>query len=260
MRVIIYKSVKEKNYELLRYEEELNKKNIPFQYNLDPHLLTSDDYVLLCSYKKFYLTRLQECSANFKLLNSINNILYYRDKWKSYVIARDNHIQTPFTSLAITNARLKFPIIAKPRFGSMGRDIAIFRNKQDVNEHLWSDIYKTTVFIYQQYLEEAKGNHIRVLVIDGKIFGAIYIFSTDGQISNIARGSSGMKYDLSEQEVDFVNNIIKVFNVNYAGIDILNIDNNLWFLEINGCAHFKGFEATTGLNVAEAVINSLIKE
>lgn len=60
--------------------------------------------------------------------------------------------------------------------------------------------------------------------------------------------------------VDFAEKINQLFNIEYAGLDLLDNDGELLLCEMNSNAFFEEFENITRLNVAKAVVDMIIRK
>ncbi len=60
--------------------------------------------------------------------------------------------------------------------------------------------------------------------------------------------------------VDFAEKINQLFNIEYAGLDLLDNDGELMLCEMNSNAFFEEFENITRLNVAKAVVDMIIRK
>lgn len=262
MRIILYARQNPINYEISRFVEEIKKRNIPYEFNTDVKNLLATDCIIIYNYD--YGLRIQLKQLNLKSMVTIEQLSLFKDKWETYKIAVKNGINTPYTTLNEEDTNLVYPIVMKPRYGSMSRGIRL------IEEPTKNRLFQSSPFflidreqsqrLYQNYIADSHGDHIRVMTSGGKIIGAMYVKAAEGDfISNIQRGSTATAYTLNEKEIEFVKRIIDVYHLNYSGIDLLKTDSGeIYFLEINGCAHFKGFEEATGINVAAAVIEELI--
>ena len=81
------------------------------------------------------LTELVEQNTNIFVTSSSTSVLNSMDKWRSYLLYKNNDIPTPETILIkqlsdLDNIQLEYPLIFKPIDGSMGDGIFVANNKE----------------------------------------------------------------------------------------------------------------------------------
>ena len=153
---------------------------------------------------------------------------------------------------------LGFPVFLKPHKGSHGRGAAITHSIQELEKRYLEYEFPSYLFI-QQKLETRWD--IRVLVVGGQILGAMKrIAGKDAIVTNFSAGGNVEAYNLKAQEKTLVQKIINAFGLEYAGIDLMyDKAGNLYVLEVNVNAQFKGFEKATGVNVARRLLECTIR-
>lgn len=157
---------------------------------------------------------------------------------------------------SITWDLLKFPVIAKTIFGSSGQGVF----KIDSKEQLLTLIEQKGInnLLIQKFLPTRQD--YRVIVIGGRAIPvAMQKTAQEGEfLTNYARGGRVDMVPLKDEMRDLAEKTAEVFKADYAGIDIMyDSDGTAYILEINRGAQFRGFEESTGINVAGEVIKYL---
>jgi len=110
--------------------------------------------------------------------------------------------------------------------------------------------------IVQEYIEYSKGRDLRVIVIGGRVIGAMQRKSTDGSFkANISRGGEGAPYDIDDEMEMLAIQVAKVLDLDVAGVDLLFHSDGYRICEANSAPGFKGFEEALGINIPQKVFD-----
>ena len=155
--------------------------------------------------------------------------------------------------------KLSFPMVVKKVYGSLGEGVFLAKDKEELVT-LYKEICHSPV-IFQRYVSSSKGKSIRVIVIDGKVFGA-FIRKNGGDFrSNFGTTAGSEKLINADKYIRFAGKIAEKLEIEYAGIDLLDDENgDIVMCEINSNAFFEEFEKTTGLNVAKAFAEMVVRK
>ncbi|MFC1623358.1 RimK family alpha-L-glutamate ligase [Patescibacteria group bacterium] len=200
----------------------------------------------------------------------------FADKFTTNTFFSDLGMPTPSTVLlnsyeveGIVEKVGGFPCIIKRNIGTVGKFVEIVNNKEEVREFVennFDSIKKNLVpvgkagFLLQEFIEESKGVDYRVLCLDGEVLGVIKREAQEGFKSNVSLGGKATVVPTDEKLREYALKIMKEGNLFYAGIDFMKQGDDYTALEVNTSAQFKGFEAATGMNVAEKIIEKLIEK
>ena len=147
--------------------------------------------------------------------------------------------------------KLGFPMVVKKVYGSLGEGVFLVQSKEELIT-LYKEICHNPI-LFQKYVSSSSGHSIRVIVIDGKVFGAFKRKNGSDFRSNFGTTAGSEKLENQQKYLDFAQKIAEKLDIEYAGIDLLDDENgNIVMCEINSNAFFEEFEKTTGLNVAKA--------
>jgi tetrahydromethanopterin:alpha-L-glutamate ligase len=145
--------------------------------------------------------------------------------------------------------------VSKPLFGYKGRDIILLEDGAEVDIIRLKSILESQGLVYlQEFIPLDNPRDIRAFVVDGKVLGAIYRVAPPGQwISNLARGgraaSCPMSRELTEKAADAANAVGAFF----CGVDLLETEQGLMVIEVNGTPSGKGIFEALGVDVTAAI-------
>jgi RimK family alpha-L-glutamate ligase len=110
--------------------------------------------------------------------------------------------------------------------------------------------------IIQEYISHSEGRDLRVIVIGGRVVGAMQRTSTDGSFkANISRGGEGAAYDVDDEMEMLSIQVAKVLDLDIAGVDLLFHSDGYKICEANSSPGFKGFEKALDINIPEKVFS-----
>ena len=127
----------------------------------------------------------------------------------------------------------KFPVIVKTLTGAEGIGVSKIESMESLKsvlQTLWK--YGAEV-IMQEFLPDFK-NDVRSIVLNGKIFACAKRDKAPKDFrTNIARGSKGGSFQLSEEEIKLVEEAARVSKCYYVGIDHVINDGKPYIIEMN---------------------------
>jgi len=153
-----------------------------------------------------------------------------------------------------------WPIVAKHEKGFQGKSVRLVKNEKKLKRLLERmDDKNIGMFLWQKYLPTRWD--IRVIVLEGKVLGAMRRSATGKEFrSNYSLGGRVEKWELSETDRDLAEKVARVCGLDYCGVDIMKDEmGNSYVLEVNRQCQFKGFEESTGINVAREVVKMISK-
>jgi ribosomal protein S6--L-glutamate ligase len=197
------------------------------------------------------------------VLNTALAIARSRDKLRAMQLLTKKNIDVPVTVCARTPGSIEHalslvggpPCIVKLQQGAQGIGTMIAETPQAVAsllETLWAmgqDI------ILQQYIGEAKGRDLRVLVVGGRVVASMRRQAKAGEFrSNLHRGGLGMRIHLEAPYRRAAIAATRVMGLEVAGVDMLETREGPKILEINSSPGLEGIERASGIDVAGAII------
>ncbi len=271
-------------YQAERLKSEFENKGVAVEIISDAFLraeldcklrsdLSSADFIIYLDKDKYQSQILTKLSV--RLFNSHEAIRLCDDKAETYIALSNVGINLPKTifgalcynkDLSIKEEwadkiidSLGLPVIVKESFGSMGKGVY----KADDKESLLSIMEKVKLkpHLFQQNISKKVGVDVRVIVIGGKAVCAMERVNESDFRSNVARGGSGVKVELSPEFKSVAEKCAQVLNLDYCGVDLLYGENNEPIVcEVNSNAFIGGIESATGFNVAKAYCEYILNE
>ncbi|MBP9758944.1 ATP-grasp domain-containing protein [Candidatus Dojkabacteria bacterium] len=153
---------------------------------------------------------------------------------------------------------LSLPFIIKPVKGARGYNIHKIQYYEDFSVFI-NKYSNTRYFLFQEFIPN-NGDY-RVIVVGGKVVGMFKRIPNEGEFrANISRGGSGeivTDRKLVKKIGDFALKACKVLEIEIGGVDVMLSEKNgmLYFIEVNRSMQWKGFERTTGINVAAHIVD-----
>ncbi len=147
------------------------------------------------------------------------------------------------------------PLIIKLLEGTQGLGVVLAETKNAAESVLEAFNGLQARVIVQEYIKEAKGADIRVLVVDGQVVGAMKRQGKEGEFrSNLHRGGSAALIELSEEEENAAIKAVKVMKLGVAGVDLLQSERGPLILEVNSSPGLEGIQMATGKDIAKTII------
>ena len=281
--IIVNQTIGHNQYKIDRLLEESKRMNVQLDVFVNNGTLSviknsevtinlpKADFVLYFD-KDIYLARLLE-KAGYRLFNRADFIKLCDDKMLTFIACANRGIRMPktmsgplvYTDLQESNLsfldkvieELGFPMVVKKVYGSLGEGVYLVKGKEELVS-LYKEIARNPI-IFQQYIKSSFGQSIRVLVINGKVFGSFVRKNNYDFRSNYGDEASSKKLENPAKYEEFAQMIADKLQIEYAGIDLLVLDDgNPVLCEINSNAFFEEFEKVTGLNVAKAILEMVL--
>ena len=283
--IITNQEVGHSAYKIERFKEEFSKLGVLLEIRKNDGSLArieqnnivlnipKCDFVIYLD-KDIYLARILE-KAGQRLFNKADFIKMCDDKMLTFIRCANEGIRMPdtyagplvYTSIVEPHVeflddvshKLGFPMVVKKVYGSLGEGVYLVHNKEELNK-LYKEICHNPI-LFQKYMAHSKGQSVRVIIIDGKVFGA-FVRKNGGDFrSNFGTTAGSEKLQNPGKYLSFAEKIAEKLDIEYAGIDLLDDENGeIVLCEINSNAFFEEFEKTTGLNVAKAFAEMVIRK
>lgn len=231
------------------------------------------DFIVFWDKDKFLSKALTK--LNIRLFNSHEAIRVCDDKGETCLALSNNGILMPKTFFAPLCYRkecdidqsfaehlikeLKFPIIVKETYGSMGIGVHKVENKAELLNVM--EQLKLTPHVYQEYLDEKVGVDVRVIVIGKKAVASMERRNAEDFRSNIGQGGQGIKIELTEKFRKTAEKCASILGLDYCGVDLLyGKDGEPYVCEVNSNAFFEGIEKATNINVAKLYAEYIVSQ
>jgi len=193
---------------------------------------------------------------------SSQGITESRDKWTSFQILAAAGIPLPKTTLGSPAYLKDFlrdfgdgPVIIKMVKGTHGTGVILCENYKNALSTVETLQGLRSRFVMQEFIAESKGSDIRAIVVGDEVVASMKRFSRPGDFrSNLHQGGSAEVYHLSEREKEVAIATARALNLDVCGVDILSSSRGPLVLEVNSTPGLEGIETTTGISVADAII------
>jgi ribosomal protein S6--L-glutamate ligase len=152
------------------------------------------------------------------------------------------------------------PLIYKPTTGTQGRGIRKFVCRESLQSFISSDTSKNDIYL-QKFIPNERWD-LRVVVIDNNVLGATKrMASGDEWRTSAAFGGQMQPFRLNKPLKVLALRTASALKLDFAGIDIMqdNKDGSYMILEVNAIPRLKTFEDTTGISIATAVLELMVK-
>jgi gamma-F420-2:alpha-L-glutamate ligase len=200
---------------------------------------------------------------NVPTLPNSNAIEQSKDKMYANQILAQAGLPIPKTMLTrfpckaeLVEKVVGFPCVLKVVTGSHGEGVYLCENAkqfEDLSELVSLIDFKASMII-QEYIAHSEGRDLRVIVIGGRVVGAMQRTATDGSFkANISRGGEGTPYEVDDEMEMLSVQVAKVLDLDIAGVDLLFHPDGYKICEANSSPGFKGFEKALGINIPEKV-------
>lgn len=166
---------------------------------------------------------------------------------------------TDLDFIANIEMELSYPIVVKECFGSFGQQVYLAENRNELIDKVL--LIGAKPMLFQEFIKSSKGKDIRLQVVGNQVVAAMYRYSENGDFrANITNGGKMKHFDPSEEQIELAIKCCKIIGLDFAGVDILFGDNQEPIVcEINSNAHFKNIFDCTGINVADCILEYIIK-
>ncbi len=148
------------------------------------------------------------------------------------------------------------PLIIKVAKGSQGVGVVLAETKKAAKSIMQAFFSQGVNILVQEFISEAKGEDVRVIVIDGKVVAAMKrkTLDEDEFRSNINLGGIGEPVKLTKKEERIAIRAASTMHLPIAGIDLLRSERGPLVMEANAFPMLSGIEAATDIDVADAII------
>jgi ribosomal protein S6--L-glutamate ligase/gamma-F420-2:alpha-L-glutamate ligase len=187
------------------------------------------------------LTHLSLSNRDIKMAKTINFPLkFFKDDEYEFFI--DNVIK-----------ELGFPFVVKNSFGSLGEQVHLIHNKEEIMEYEKHN--HMLPHIFQEYISSSFGQDFRLVTIGGKFISSMHRVAQDKNEfrSNIETGGIATSEKPPYEFIELAERISTILNLDYCGLDFMfDKDGSPIFNEINANAFFGPIEKFNPINVGEA--------
>jgi tetrahydromethanopterin:alpha-L-glutamate ligase len=150
--------------------------------------------------------------------------------------------------------------VVKPIFGSQGKEIVKLESRQPNLKSELEALLKERGVLYLQEFVPNPGRDIRVFVVGEEVLGAIYRVSVgDSFVSNLSQGGTPVACTVTEEMEKLAVRATQSVGADFAGVDLIEGEDGLMVLEVNGTPSGKGINQACGIDVTERIVDLLFE-
>ncbi|MEO6867344.1 MAG: 30S ribosomal protein S6--L-glutamate ligase [Gaiellales bacterium] len=186
-----------------------------------------------------------------------------RDKLRSLQLLARDRVAIPHTLFARRASDLDDmlerlggpPVVIKLLEGTQGVGVVLAETKKAAKSVLQAFEGLKADVIVQEFIREAKGADLRVIVAGGRVVAAMRRVGAPGEFrANVHQGGSTEKVTLTQRERRLAVRAAKSLGLPIAGVDMLRSERGPLVIEVNASPGLEGIEHASGVDVAGAVI------
>lgn len=202
--------------------------------------------------------------SGLKVVNPPEAIRTAANKHMCSYLFREQGLPTPDTILTTDLDAALYAIrdwgraVVKPIFGFKGMDIhCVVDDEHSVK--LLSSVLDTRGVLYLQRFISNPGRDIRVFVVDRDVPAAIYRLAPPGSwINNLSRGGSHQRCEVTGKIAGLAVEAAGAVGAVYAGVDLIEGEDGVQILEVNGTPSIRGIYEACGVNVAQDIVKCVL--
>ena len=222
--------------------------------------------------KDVNLARMLE-REGFRVFNNADGIEACDDKALTFIRLKNKNIKMPktfiapmtfdkeykdYTFLLQVEGSLGYPMVIKENKGSFGEQVYLVNSYYEAVDKI-KEIGRHE-FIMQEFIESSKGKDVRIHVVGDEIVTAMERVNENDFRANITNGGKMKKYTPTKEQAQMAIDVCRELNLDFAGVDIMfGKEGEPVLCEVNSNAHFKNIYDCTGVNVAESILDYIVK-
>jgi ribosomal protein S6--L-glutamate ligase len=186
-----------------------------------------------------------------------------RDKLRSLQTLARERIAIPHTLFARRASDLdelleRFggpPVVIKLLEGTQGVGVVLAETKKAAKSVLQAFEGLKADVIVQEFIKEAKGADLRVIVVGGRVVAAMQRIGAPGEFrANVHQGGRAERVTLTQRERRTAVRAAKALGLPIAGVDLLRSERGPLVIEVNASPGLEGIETASQVDVAGAII------
>jgi ribosomal protein S6--L-glutamate ligase len=202
-------------------------------------------------------------AMGIRCLNGSDAIWNSRDKLTAMQIMARAGIPMPRTSFASHPRDTSLmidgvggaPVVVKLTESTQGSGVMLADTRQTADSMVSSMRAVNAQLVVQEFIAEARGADIRAFVVGNQVVAAMVRQAADGEFrANLHLGGCASRIRLTRDERDIAVRAARATGLQVAGVDILRSTRGPLVLEVNSSPGLEGIEDTTGVDVAERIM------
>jgi ribosomal protein S6--L-glutamate ligase len=200
--------------------------------------------------------------------NSSQAISRSRDKLRALQILAAKGIGLPVTGFAHSIKDIDSlvaivggpPLVVKLLEGTQGIGVVLAETKSAATSVIEAFRGLDVNILVQEFIKEAEGADIRAFVVGNRVVAAMKRQGAAGEFrSNLHRGGRAESIKLTREEKSTAVHAAQILGLKVAGVDILRSNHGPVVMEVNSSPGLEGIEKSSGVDVADAIIDFLEK-
>ena len=283
INVNLYADNPSQNYQATRIKEELEALSVSVEVGTLAYKIRVDNAGRLdaCMPYDFVVNLDKDLYAgeaieklNVRAFNKIAAISACDDKMLTHLLLSGAGVKTPKTvafplcynkdavvtesDIAPVIEYLGLPVVVKLCFSSLGKGVFLASTKEELLS--LANKYKREKALFQEFVPSSKGVDVRIITVGKKYLCAMKRVSKSDFRSNAALGGTGEKFTPPESFIKVAETVAAALDLDYMGIDLLfGASGEPLFCEANSNAFFSVMEKVSGVNVAKAYAEYMVK-
>ena len=175
-------------------------------------------------------------------------------------IPRTAVIAQPSALIAAIQAVGGLPVVIKLIRGTQGKGVVLARNLATAVAVLQKVHAAGRQALIQEYIAEADGRDLRLIVVGEKCVAAMERIAPAGDFrANLHRGGTAVPHRPDKQTMQMAVAAARAHGLAVAGVDLLLSAKGPLLLEVNSSPGLEGIERVTGIDVAGEIVAHLEK-
>jgi ribosomal protein S6--L-glutamate ligase len=198
------------------------------------------------------------------VVNGTTAISRSRDKLRSLQLLSMSGIAVPRTVMAHKHSQVSrlveevggLPVIIKLLRGTQGVGVMIAHTREEAQTIVQTFWDLGQEVMLQEFVSEAHGADVRVLVVGNEAVGAMRRQAKKGEFrSNIHRGGRASPVSLPPSVLGMAVKAAQVLGLGLSGVDLLESRKGYRVMEVNSSPGFEALEKATGRDIARQIVD-----
>lgn len=164
---------------------------------------------------------------------------------------------TALTAFSRVAEQLGVPFVAKGLESSQGAEVFLISGEEDFRA-LGKQYPTDKEYLFEEYIGSSYGRDIRFYSIRGEVIACMTREAVSGFKANVALGAGVREYPIDDHIRQAAKDIYAQTGLDFLGIDLLFGRDKPYFCEINVMPGIEGMERATGVNVAGAILDTIL--
>lgn len=249
--------------EIMKGELKINYqgKELPVPDAIIPRIGASRTFYGTAMVRHFEMMDVFSVSGNLAIARS-------RDKLRSLQVLSKFGVDMPKTVFASNKSNAKdiielsggAPLVLKILEGTQGVGVVLVDSEKAAKSVLDAFYGMEVHLLVQEFIEEAGGSDIRVLIVGGEIVGAMKRQGSEGDFrSNLHQGGRATAHKLTRKEKTTALSAAKAMGLGVCGVDMIPSKRGPLVMEVNSSPGLEGIEKSTEIDIAIKIMDYIAK-